>query len=247
MSIEVSEEAGVRYLHFGSHWIQGAMRIARPWSLELAYTRDLMFPLLLRDRDDYPRSALLIGLGAGSLPKFLHRHRPAARICVMEIDATVVDAARGFFRLPESSDRLSIEIGEAGALVARSRDSYDLIVVDGYDARGRVGALDSLAFYRNCAARLTRRGMLATNLVVRSRGIKPSLDRMRLAFHDRVVALPVCDSGNQIALAAVGERMRISPSELKARAQVLRERTGLDLRATAGGLLEQVRKRGLEL
>ena len=158
MSIEVSEEAGVRYLHFGSHWIQGAMRIARPWSLELAYTRDLMFPLLLRDRDDYPRSALLIGLGAGSLPKFLHRHRPAARICVMEIDATVVDAARGFFRLPESSDRLFIEIGEAGALVARSRDSYDLIVVDGYDARGRVGALDSLAFYRNCQLPVSRAG-----------------------------------------------------------------------------------------
>ncbi|MEP7062594.1 MAG: spermidine synthase, partial [Betaproteobacteria bacterium] len=30
MSIEVSEEDGVRYLHFGTHWIQGAMRIARP-------------------------------------------------------------------------------------------------------------------------------------------------------------------------------------------------------------------------
>ena len=28
MDIEVSEEAGVRYLHFGSDWVQGAMRIA---------------------------------------------------------------------------------------------------------------------------------------------------------------------------------------------------------------------------
>jgi spermidine synthase len=27
--INISEEAGVRYLHFGSTWIQGAMRI---WS-----------------------------------------------------------------------------------------------------------------------------------------------------------------------------------------------------------------------
>ncbi len=47
-SIEVSEEAGVRYLHFGSPWVQGAMRIARPWSLELEYTRDMMMALLLR-------------------------------------------------------------------------------------------------------------------------------------------------------------------------------------------------------
>jgi spermidine synthase len=38
-SIEISEERGVRYLHFGSPWVQGAMRIARPWALELEYTR----------------------------------------------------------------------------------------------------------------------------------------------------------------------------------------------------------------
>ena len=29
-SVDISEEAGVRYLHFGSDWVQGAMRIARP-------------------------------------------------------------------------------------------------------------------------------------------------------------------------------------------------------------------------
>jgi len=28
--ITLSEEGGIRYLHFGSPWIQGAMRIARP-------------------------------------------------------------------------------------------------------------------------------------------------------------------------------------------------------------------------
>jgi spermidine synthase len=49
LSIDISEEAGVRYLHFGSSWVQGAMRIARPWALELDYTREMMLPLLLRD------------------------------------------------------------------------------------------------------------------------------------------------------------------------------------------------------
>ena len=41
-SVDISEDGGVRNLHFGSEWIQGAMRIARPWSLELAYTREMM-------------------------------------------------------------------------------------------------------------------------------------------------------------------------------------------------------------
>jgi spermidine synthase len=35
LSIDIREESGVRTLHFGSEWIQGAMRIARPWNLEL--------------------------------------------------------------------------------------------------------------------------------------------------------------------------------------------------------------------
>ena len=32
-SIEISEEAGVRSLHFGSDWVQGAMRVRRPNAL----------------------------------------------------------------------------------------------------------------------------------------------------------------------------------------------------------------------
>ena len=39
--IDISEEAGVRYLHFGSDWIQGAMRIRSPRKLELANQREL--------------------------------------------------------------------------------------------------------------------------------------------------------------------------------------------------------------
>jgi len=29
--VTLSEEDGVRYLHFGTVWVQGAMRIGRPW------------------------------------------------------------------------------------------------------------------------------------------------------------------------------------------------------------------------
>ena len=60
--IDVSERAGVRYLHFSSDWVQGAMRIQRPNALELPYTREMMAGLLLRE-PPWPREALLIGLG----------------------------------------------------------------------------------------------------------------------------------------------------------------------------------------
>jgi hypothetical protein len=74
-AIDISEEAGVRTA-FGSDWVQGAMRIARPWSLELAYTREMMAGLLLRPPSAWPRTALLVG-PAPVHGKFI-RYRPVA-------------------------------------------------------------------------------------------------------------------------------------------------------------------------
>jgi spermidine synthase len=58
--IEVSEEHGVRYLHFGSSWVLGAMHITRPWPLDLDCTREMMASLLLRPEPDWSRAVLLI-------------------------------------------------------------------------------------------------------------------------------------------------------------------------------------------
>src|SRR5688572_6765247 len=139
MSIEISEERGVRFLHFGSPWIQGAMRISRPWSLELEYTRDLMAPLLLRGGPEWPERVLQIGLGAASITRFLYRHRPAAKLTVVEIDPEVIAAARHHFRLPEENPQLRIVVADGHEHVAMKDRKYDLIVVDGYDYRGRAG------------------------------------------------------------------------------------------------------------
>ena len=77
-TVGISEERGVRYLHLGSTLIQGAMRLSRPFSLELEYTREMMMPLVLRTQREWPRSVLQVGLGAASITRFLYRHRPRA-------------------------------------------------------------------------------------------------------------------------------------------------------------------------
>ena len=141
--VDISEEAGVRYLHFGSEWIQGAMRIARPWALELDYTREMMASLLLRPEPAWPRSVLLVGLGAASLTKFLYRHLPQEKLTVVEIEPSVVAAAQQFFKLPEDPKRLKIEIADGVAWLAASDKTFDLILVDGFDADARAGALDT--------------------------------------------------------------------------------------------------------
>ena len=231
-SIEVSEEEGVRYLHFGSHWVQGAMRIARPWSLELEYTRDMMMALLLRPAKQWPKTALLIGLGAASLTKFLYRNLPRSVLTVVEIDAAVVRTATQFFKLPVDPRRIALEIGDGRDFVATVDREFDLILVDGFDATSRIGKLSTLEFYRNCRARLTGHGVLAANFLNARRGLEQSLERMSEGFGGRAFALPHCASGNVIALAASGVPIALSLDEMRASARRVKRETGLNLLPT---------------
>ena len=236
MEVLVSESAGVRYLHFSSHWIQGAMRVARPWALELDYTREMMAALLLRPDPEWPRSALLIGLGAGSLTKFLYRHRPAARLTVVEIDAEVVDVARRHFKLPDDDERLDIVIDDGASWLAGSPRKFDLILVDGFDENARTGLLDTLPFYLNCKARLSSAGLLATNLLSKRKGVRKSMERIEAAFDGRALAFPSCDSGNVVAFAAAGAPVQHGIGDLKASARALKAATDLNLLPTVSRL-----------
>ncbi|HRP73995.1 MAG TPA: fused MFS/spermidine synthase [Rhodocyclaceae bacterium] len=233
--IEISEEQGVRFLHFGSEWIQGAMRLRNPNALELTYTREMMAGLLLKP-DDWPRNALLIGLGAASLTRFLYHHCPHTRLHVVEIDPRVVAAARHFFKLPEEDRRLTIQIGDGVRFALESDRRFDYILVDGFDRNARAGALDTLPFYQAARARLSERGLMAVNLFGRSRGFKSSVERIITAFEDRALAFPSCDSGNVIAFAAEGEAVSMPLSEIRQNARVLKARTGLDLLPTVARL-----------
>lgn len=229
--IDISEEGGVRYLHFGSEWVQGAMRIRKPDALELEYTREMMAGLLLRPAP-WPRRVLLIGLGAGSLAKFIHRHLPQAETTVVEILPEVHAVARQFFRLPDEDERLSVVIDDGADFMLRDSRKWDLIAVDGFDQDARAGALAGQPFYEACRARLSETGLLSINMFGQIRGYKAQLQRLRLAFDGRVLALPLLESGNVIAFAATGETLAFSIADLKARAKSLKAETGLDLMPT---------------
>ena len=229
--IQISEQHGVRYLHFGSELVQGAMRIARPWSLELEYTREMMLPLLLRPAR-WPGSVLQIGLGTGSVTKFLHRHRSRAKITVVEILPVVEAAARQYFKVPGDSPRLRIEIAEGHDYLASARRIVDFVVVDGFDGEGRAGMLNTAPFYANCRGCLADGGMAAINLIDRGGGVKGSIERLRAAFDGQVLVLPRQEGGNTIALASAGEMAFPASEVLHAAARKLKADTGLDLAPT---------------
>jgi len=163
--------------------------------------------------------------------RFLHRHCPQTAIQVVEIAPAVVAAARPFFRLPEET-ALRDEIGDGAKYVEESDRQFDLVLVDGFDRNARAGKLDTAPFYENVRARLSDTGLMSANLFGRSRGFRASVERILTAFDGRAIAFPSCDSGNVVAFAAMGERISIPVAELREGAQALKEKTGLDLRAT---------------
>ena len=230
--IDISEEAGVRYLHFGSRWIQGAMRIARPWNLELDYTGEMMAPLLLRDERRFPRKVLLIGLGAASLTKFIYRNLPLAHLTIVEIEPRVAIAAKQYFKMPEDDKRIHLVIADGAQYVLGTEKKFDLILVDGFNERARPGELNTLPFYQACRTRLTEQGIMAVNLIGLTRGVQDSFIHIATAFDKRALMFPSCDSGNVIAFATAGEAIKIALDDLRERAADLKENTGLNLLPT---------------
>ena len=238
--IEIREARGVRTLHFGSDWVQGAMRLSRPWDLELAYTREMMSALLLSPVwPDMPRRILQIGLGAASLTRFIFRHLPDARQTVVELEPVVVGAARQCFNLPMDEQRLCIEIADGATWVAASSEQFDLILIDGFDAEGRTGALESLRFYQHCSARLAAGGLLVCNLLSRSPNFLETCHAFDSVFQGNCRLLPQTPGGNVIALGALSPTTSLDAAALRERVVLLNQQMGLDLEPLVERLVVQ--------
>ncbi|OIQ77419.1 spermidine synthase [mine drainage metagenome] len=159
--IEISELDGVRALHIDSSTVQSAMRVNAPFDLELTYSRGIMTFLLFKPE---VREVLVIGLGGGSIPKFIHHYLPQMRTRVVEINPEVISVARSHFMLPPDDERLEIIEDDGAAYLQRRPDSPGLLILDVFDGQGVPPELYSQAFFDSCAEALKTDGMLAVNL-----------------------------------------------------------------------------------
>ena len=231
--VEVRERHGVRTLHLDTDTVQSAMRVDRPDALELSYTRAMMGFLLFVPP---PRDAVLVGLGGGSLAKFMYRFMPETRLRVVEIKREVVEVARTWFALPAECPRLSIEIGDGARVVAAARERIGLLLVDAYDGRSLAGSLATDEFFLSAHAALAPMGVFAMNLWSSDRAFDRNLQRIERAFSGCCLCLPAERPGNVVVFGFAVAPARLRWAELRNHAASLQERFGLEFPHFVDGL-----------
>ena len=127
----------------------------------------------------------MVGLGGGSLAKFVYHRLPETASEVLEINPQVVAVARRMFEVPAGDGRFTVRVCDGAEFIARDGPGYDAILVDGYDGDSQVEALSSRAFYAACRRRLDAGGVLVVNLWGSDRAFDDYLERIESAFPGR--------------------------------------------------------------
>lgn len=228
--LEVVDTYGIRALHFGTSPRQSALSLTNPDRLELPYIRAMLSPLLFIGD---PGKVLLVGLGGGSLAKFLLEQFPDCRIEAVERRAGVVAIAHAYFGLPKV-ERLAVHIADAceqiASLAAQRAQEFDLILVDVYDHAGMDTSVNVLEFLDGCARLLHPQGVLSMNLWgTHPAALKQSTHLLRICFPGNALKLAVPSRGNIIGLG-LGEAIDSSKlKQLEPKARELEFRTGLEM------------------
>jgi spermidine synthase len=231
--VTLSEQDGVRFLHFGTEWVQGAMRIRKPDWIELEYAQQMMIWMLFNQD---PVNIVQLGLGTGALTKFCYRQFPQAQVTSIELNPSVIAICESMFKLPPNDARLSVIEMDAMDFVTDSANhgKVDALQVDLYDATARGPVLDTPEFYAACADCLSPDGIMTVNLFGDHPSYLKNLKAMR-PFFDDIICLPEVHEGNVVERAFKTAR-EINMPELYAMASRITETTRLPAKSWVNGI-----------
>ena len=227
--VSVSDDGEVRHLHLGTPWIQGSMRVAEPFEIELQYVQRMMAWLLFVEPASVTkRHAMQLGLGAGAITKFCYKK---LRLCTtaIELNPQGLAVCRQWFKLPPDGPKLRVVLADAAEEIKNPMwlGTVDALAVDLYDHEAAAPVLDSPDFYADCRALLTEDGCMTVNLFGRASSFERSLKSMASAFgEDALWAFKPTREGNTVVLA---QRTPSRPkrTELAARAEAIQARWDL--------------------
>ncbi|CAI0694723.1 fused MFS/spermidine synthase [Serratia ficaria] len=220
--IIVSDHKDYRTLRFDGICEQSKMSLSNPALPIHNYIKAMLMAVAWQP----PASALILGLGGGSLVRALHASDAHMRLEVVELRAAVVSVAERYFTLP-GADAVALHTADAVEFVRTAHGRrYDLIFSDLYSAFAMDPQQGSQSFLENCAARLNDGGWLVLNYHE-----VPHADTLLYHSLHRVfdsVLFCVAPSGNVIIYASPA-RVTLPLSQLRELARASGEIFGCDL------------------
>ena len=246
--VTFSESGGIRYLHFGTELIQGAMRLRDPEEIYLEYNQQMMAWLLFLETRPGMRVAQL-GLGTGALTKFQHRHCPAVKTTVVELNPAVIVSARSMFFTPDDDRKLETLQADAKLFVKDKKyfEQFDAVQVDLYDAICDGPSASSLEFYKGCFDILKGPGVMTVNLFSRHKSFDVNLQNICEAFENRVLLFPESHDCNVVAIAFKGPKLEAEWKDVSKRAKLILEKTGLPTNKWVSGISRENARQELKL
>uniref|UniRef100_A0A8C1XRJ4 Methyltransferase like 13 n=1 Tax=Cyprinus carpio TaxID=7962 RepID=A0A8C1XRJ4_CYPCA len=141
---------------------------------------------------EHPVSVLLVGLGGGGLPQFVHDFVPCARVEVVELDSAVLEVAQSWFGF-HTDERLKVILGDGlehiKTLESEGGHSFDVIMFDVDSKDTTLGmscppsAFVETSLLKKVYSLLTPRGLFMLNLVCRDSALRKSvLERVQAVF-----------------------------------------------------------------
>ncbi|MFT4124387.1 MAG: fused MFS/spermidine synthase [Microbacteriaceae bacterium] len=114
-----------------------------------------------------PITAVHLGAGALTIPRYVHATRPGSRQQVIELERPLVDLVRAELPLPRDA-AVRVRYGDARAaldrLPAALESAVDLVVVDVFAGARTPAHVTTVEFYRRVAALLAPSGVVLANI-----------------------------------------------------------------------------------
>ena len=216
--IQVIDNPRTRHLRFGNTVKQSSMLIDYPDALALKYIRTMVQGLVLNPNS---KSILFLGLGAGSLVKYINKYFDIPRVDVVELLPDVVGISKKHFGLHES-DKINITIDTAINYLKANESKYDIVFVDIFNASGMSEEGKTDEFYSLLTDSLNFDGWVVWNTWIRETTYDMQVSQWKKFFDVVFVRPPVPKSGNVVMFG--GKNNPLKNEELDIRIKDIQSR-----------------------
>lgn len=193
--IIVYESKHYRILCFDELFEQSKMRMQSPATPVHHYIKAMLMAIAWRERE----SALLLGLGGGSLLRALHAHDADMRLDVVELRPQVLAVTRRYFTLPDA-EHIKYYLENAVDYLRRDTGQrYAFIFSDLYSAFCMDPQQGTENFLEHCRAALCENGWLVLNYMRTPHSNTLLYHALYRVFTD--VFFCLTDSGNVVIYA----------------------------------------------